>query len=236
MMHNDAYVAVGTTAMAKEFGWDAVTTANWAGTFGQPGFAERIQQQVDAYFGAVEKQDFTLAEGLLNGLVGGIATAGMVERTAQAAIDANPFSSARPQMEATRDEARRDRLAREDAYSQITGRSYADDAPTRPDAADDEDSLPSGDSVPDFDDVVADIADPPRSGGENLSLGGQVGRPGDRVRAPRQRCGRVDGAAVRGRHHAVAVPLAGQAELRDPARRGRSRDGRDRRAPGRHQA
>ena len=56
MMHNDAYVAVGTTAMAKEFGWDAVTTANWAGTFGQPGFAERIQQQVDAYFGAVENK------------------------------------------------------------------------------------------------------------------------------------------------------------------------------------
>ncbi len=75
MMHNDAYVAVGTTAMAKEFGWDAVTTANWAGTFGQPGFAERIQQQVDAYFDAVEKKDFTLAEGLLSGMVGGIAAA-----------------------------------------------------------------------------------------------------------------------------------------------------------------
>ena len=39
------------------------------GVFGQPGFADRIQQQADAFFDAVARRDFPTAEGLLRVLL-----------------------------------------------------------------------------------------------------------------------------------------------------------------------
>ena len=101
MLRNDAYVAVAFGDLKDEFGIHGAAAAAYRGeSFAQPSYVDHLNEMVDAYAEARARNDLPAAEGIKIGL-GNVLSTGFRPAIGELelAIEQNPFSSARPELE-----------------------------------------------------------------------------------------------------------------------------------------